>query len=341
MGKIKAGISVGDINGIGVEVILKSFSKPGIMDLCIPIVYAHTDCLYYHMDALSLGKIDFNIIHTEDDAKEGVLNVFARWNEEVYYDLGKNTPSGGKFALESLQRATKAIEDKAIDVMITAPLNKNNIEHSGFTGHTGFLAEKFGSDALMIMVSKELKVALVTGHVPIADVAKNISEEVVLNKIKALNQSLIDDFGIAEPAIAVLGLNPHAGDGGLIGKEEIEIIGPAIVAAKEQGINANGPISADGFFGTRAYERCDAVLAMYHDQGLIPFKSISFESGVNFTAGLSIVRTSPGHGVAYDLAGQGMASTVSFEQAVHLARDIYNRRFKPSEKPYSLDDQEA
>lgn len=341
MKKIKAGISVGDINGVGVEVILKSFAKESVMDLCIPIVYAHTDVLYFHMDALGLKNIELNIIHTEEDAVEGKINVFSGWDESVYYDLGKNRPSGGKYALASLQRVSKAIKDKSIDMMITAPLNKNNIEHSGFTGHTGYLSEKFGHEALMIMVSNELKVALVTEHVSVSEVPARITEDAVLHKIKALNASLINDFGIKEPSIAVLGLNPHAGDGGLIGKEEIEFIAPAVKTAKEEGIYVRGPISSDGFFGTRSYEQYDAVLAMYHDQGLIPFKAISFESGVNFTAGLSIVRTSPGHGVAYDLAGQGMASTKGFEGAVILACEIYNRRFNPSEERYSLDELEG
>ena len=328
MTKIRAGITAGDINGVGIETILKSFKDEALMDLCIPIVYADIDVIRYHMDALQMSNVPLHMISEESGAKEGSLNVFTRWSDPVYFDLGKNRPSGGKYALESLQRASKAIEEGVIDLMITAPLNKNNIEHFGFTGHTGFLAKKFGADALMIMVSNEIKVALVTEHIPISEVSQNITTDLVLRKIKALNQSLKDDFGVKEPAIAVLGLNPHAGDGGLIGREDMDIIAPAVAMAKEEEIYARGPISADGFFGSKAYKQYDGILGMYHDQGLIPFKAISFDTGVNFTAGLSIVRTSPGHGVAYDIAGQGMASITSFKESVKLACDIYSRRSK-------------
>ena len=326
MGKIRAGITAGDINGVGLEIILKSFRGHDLFELCTPIVYADIDVMHYHMETLHMGDVSLNTINSEDEAKDAVINVFSNWSDVADFDLGKDRPSGGKFAFESLQRASSAIENKLIDLMITAPLNKNNVGHFGFTGHTGFLADKFGHDALMIMVSKAVKVALVTGHIPISEVASELTEERVFNQIKAFNQSLIGDFGIKEPAIAVLGLNPHAGDGGLIGKEDLEVIAPAIAKGKEEKINAKGPFSADGFFGSRAYLPYDGVLAMYHDQGLIPFKSISFETGVNFTAGLSIVRTSPGHGVAYDIAGQGLASSTSFEEAVRLACDVYARR---------------
>jgi len=328
MGKIRAGITVGDINGIGIELILKIFGEQEILDLCTPIVYADSEVMQDHMDALHMSGVSLHVIGAEADAKEGMINVFSTWNDTVHIDLGNSTRSGGKYALESLQRACNAIEKKCIDLMVTAPLSKNNIKLAGFTGHTGFLAEKYGKEALMIMVGKELKVALVTGHIPISMVSHQITEALVLSKIKALHQSLINDFGIEDPTIAVLGLNPHAGDGGLIGKEDLEVIAPAVARAKEQEIYVKGPISADGFFGTKAYEQYDGVLAMYHDQGLIPFKAISFESGINFTAGLSIVRTSPGHGVAYDIAGQGMASTTSFKEAVRLACDIYKRKIQ-------------
>lgn len=339
--KIRAGITAGDINGVGIELILKAFSEQSLLDLCTPIVYADIDVMNYHMDALHISNVPLNMISEEAGAKGGVLNVFPRWNDPVSFDLGKNRPSGGKYALESLQRASKAIEEGSIDLMITAPLNKNNIEHIGFNGHTGFLAERFGKEAIMIMVSEEMKVALVTGHIPISEVSQSLTADLVLGKIKALYQSLISDFGIEDPSIAVLGLNPHAGDEGLIGKEDIEIIAPAVSQASEQEINASGPISADGFFGSKSYRQYDGVLAMYHDQGLIPFKSISFDTGVNFTAGLSIVRTSPGHGVAFDLAGQGIASTTSFEESVRLACDIYKRRLNQTEERYFIGDEEA
>ncbi|MBL4752536.1 MAG: 4-hydroxythreonine-4-phosphate dehydrogenase PdxA [Flavobacteriales bacterium] len=335
MVKIRAGITAGDINGIGIELILKTFNDQDNLDRCTPIVYADIDVMQYHMHALALHGVSLNVIDVEEDAKEGVINVFSSWGEPVNFDLGKSSPAGGKYALESLERACGAIEKRLIDIMVTAPLNKNNIEHRGFTGHTGFLADKFGSGALMIMVSESIKVALATGHIPVAEVARELTENLVFEKIIALHKSLIEDFGIAEPAIAVLGLNPHAGDGGLIGREEIELIAPAIARAKELGIDTKGPISADGFFGARSYKQYDGVLAMYHDQGLIPFKAISFDSGVNFTAGLSIVRTSPGHGVAYDLTGQGSASANSLTASLHLACDTFQRRCKREDLPLS------
>jgi len=331
MVKIRAGITVGDINGVGIELILKTFSEPVMLDCCTPIIYADQGVMQYHMDALHMSGVSLNMINGEESAQEGMINVFLNWGEPVNFELGKDRPSGGKYALESLERACMAIEKNLIDLVVTAPLNKNNIDHEGFTGHTGFLADKFGEGALMIMVSEKIKVALVTGHIPIAKVAQELKEELIYAKIKELQSSLIVDFGIAEPTIAVLGLNPHAGDGGLIGREDIEIITPAVAKAVEQEINAKGPFSADGFFGSKAYEQFDGVLAMYHDQGLIPFKTISFDTGVNYTAGLSIVRTSPGHGVAYDLAGRGLASINSFRESVILACDIYKRRCKGDE----------
>ena len=262
MAKIRAGITAGDINGVGIELILKAFSEQSLLDLCTPIVYADIDVMNYHMDALHISNVPLNMISEEAGAKGGVLNVFPRWNDPVSFDLGKNRPSGGKYALESLQRASKAIEEGSIDLMITAPLNKNNIEHFGFNGHTGFLAERFGKEAIMIMVSEEMKVALVTGHIPISEVSQSLTADLVLGKIKALYQSLISDFGIEDPSIAVLGLNPHAGDEGLIGKEDIEIIAPAVSQASEQEINASGPISADGVVGSKSYRQYDGVLAM-------------------------------------------------------------------------------
>jgi len=324
--KMLAGITVGDTNGVGIEVIVRAFGQQSLLDMCIPIVYGDIAMINHHMGLLNLGDLAMNAISDESDAKEGVLNVFSNGSEPVSVNLGENTPSGGKYALESLQRASEAVEQGAIDLMITAPLNKSNIDHIGFNGHTGFLAERFGRDALMIMVSEELKVALVTGHIPVSEVSRCLTADLILEKITSLNQSLKGDFGIETPSIAVLGLNPHAGDDGLIGKEEIDIIAPAVSKANEYGINADGPISADGFFGSGAYREYDGVLAMYHDQGLIPFKAISFDTGVNFTAGLSVVRTSPGHGVAYDLAGRGIASTTSFVEAVKLACSVYQRR---------------
>jgi len=324
--KILAGITIGDTNGVGVEVVLRSFGQQSLLDMCVPIVYGDIAVINYHVEALNLRDLALNVISDESHAKEGVLNVFSIGSEPVSVNLGENRPSGGRYALESLQRASEAIKQGAVDLMITAPLNKSNIDHIGFNGHTGFLAEQFGKDAIMIMASEEVKVALVTGHIPVSEVAGCLTVDLIFEKITSLKQSLIDDFGIEAPSIAVLGLNPHAGDDGLIGKEEIDTIAPAVSKANEFGIDADGPISADGFFGSGAYKEYDGVLAMYHDQGLIPFKAISFDTGVNFTAGLSIVRTSPGHGVAYDLAGRGIASPTSFGEAVRLGCAICQRR---------------
>ncbi|HIA37256.1 MAG TPA: 4-hydroxythreonine-4-phosphate dehydrogenase PdxA [Flavobacteriales bacterium] len=322
-----AGISIGDINGVGPEVILKTFSDLNLFDDCVPIVYGSAQILKTHQKRLTIPSIELNVIKDESEVQEGILNVLELDLAVPELSIGQDTPEGGSFALASFEAAVDSLAKGSIDILITSPLNKHNVRLPGFKGHTGYLADKFGADnSLMIMSSDELKVALVTGHVPLRQVASLISQELILKKLHIFNSALIDDYGIANPKIAVLGLNPHAGDGGLIGDEEIQSISKAIKIAKDQGIHANGPISADGFFGSKSYRYYDGVLAMYHDQGLIPFKVIAFENGVNFTAGLHVVRTSPAHGVAYDIAGKNKASSSSFNKALILACDILSRR---------------
>ena len=322
-----AGLSIGDINGVGPEVILKTFSDHNLFDYCIPIVYGSSQILITHQKRLTIPSIELNVIKNANEVKEGVLNVLELDLVVPELSIGQDTPEGGSFALASFEAAVDSLAKGFIDILITSPLNKHNISLPGFKGHTGYLTDKFGNDnSLMIMSSDELKVALVTGHVPVRKVSTLISQELILKKLHVFHSALIEDYGIANPKIAVLGLNPHAGDGGIIGGEEIKTISKGIKIAKDQGIQANGPISADGFFGSKSHRYYDGVLAMYHDQGLIPFKVIAFENGVNFTAGLPVVRTSPAHGVAYDIAGKNEASSSSFNNALMLACDILSRR---------------
>lgn len=327
--KIVVGISQGDINGIGLEVIIKTFLDPQIFDLCTPVLYGSNKTASYHRKALGIEDFSFNQIRNESEANPKRANIINLYEEEIPVELGMKTANGGKYALKSLEAACNALAQNKIDVLVTAPINKENIQSDTFkfAGHTEYLAEKFGEGkSLMFLVSDTLKVALVTGHIPISKVAQSLSKEIITDKIKQLQQSLINDFGIKKPKIAVLGLNPHASDNGLIGNEEKEIIIPVIAKFKEENTLVYGTYSADGFFGNRSYLKFDAVLAMYHDQGLIPFKNIAFENGVNFTAGLPIVRTSPDHGTAYDIAGKNMASETSFRQAIYTAIDIYRNR---------------
>jgi len=318
------GITIGDINGVGPEVILKTFSDPDVLKNCVPIVYGSTKILQSHQQLLTIPPLELKSIKDEGEAQQKVLNVLEIADSIPDLKIGEGTSNGGSFALQSLEAAVTSLDIGNIDALLTSPLNKHSISLPGFNGHTDYLADRFGvANSLMIMSSDALKVALVTGHVPISQVASLVSQE-----LNIFNTSLIGDYGIENPKIAVLGLNPHAGDGGVIGDEEIQTISKTIQIAKNQGINSNGPISADGFFGSRSYMEYDGVLAMYHDQGLIPFKTIAFDRGVNFTAGLSVVRTSPAHGVAYDIAGKNQASSTSFKEALLLACDILGKRKK-------------
>ncbi len=343
--KIRLGISVGDINGIGLEVVIKTFLDNRMLDFCIPIVYGSYKVSSYHRKALEINDFSFNIIKKVEEANPKKANLLECWKDNVEVKLGQDNTDGGKYALISLEEATKDLLEGKIDALVTAPINKENIQNADFNfpGHTEYLAEKFGGESLMLMVNDVIKVGVATNHIPVNAIAKNLSAETIFSKLKTLNKTLIQDFCINGPRIAVLGLNPHAGDKGLIGKEEEEIIIPAINNAKSISINAFGPYPADGFFGSGNFKKFDAVLAMYHDQGLIPFKSLSFGDGVNFTAGLSIVRTSPDHGVAYDIAGQNKAEENSFRKAVYLACDIVkNRKLsdKINENPLAIKKQQ-
>jgi 4-hydroxythreonine-4-phosphate dehydrogenase len=327
--KIKIGISIGDTNGIGLEVILKTLSHASILDYCTPIVYGHTKVASYHRKALGLADFAFNVINAPDAANPKKPNLINCWEEDVKIELGISNDTGGKYALLSLQRATEALVKGEIDALVTAPINKHNIQSDAFKfpGHTEYLQQQSDSnDVLMFMISEDIRIGVVTGHIPVKDIAQNITKEQIVKKLVLMNESLKKDFWIEKPKIAVLGLNPHAGDNGLLGKEEETVIMPAIQEAFDKGVICFGPYPADGFFGNGSYKQFDAVLAMYHDQGLIPFKTIAFGKGVNFSAGLKIVRTSPDHGTGYDIAGKNLADPSSFIEAVFAATHIVQHR---------------
>lgn len=326
--KLIVGITQGDINGIGLEVVLKTLMEPGISDICTPVLFSSQKTVSYYRKVLGIEEFNFNPIRDFSQINHKKVNVFVCYEEEVNIEMGKPTPTSGKYALISLEKATQALLDKQVHVLVTAPINKHTIQSAefNFAGHTEYLGAKLGGEPLMILCSEGgLRVALVTGHVPVKDVPAHITLETVSKKIKQLHQSLVTDFAIRKPKIAVLGLNPHAGDNGVIGSEDNAIIKQAIETTKVNGL-IYGPYAADGFFGNGTYKQFDAVLAMYHDQGLIPFKTIAFNEGVNFTAGLNAVRTSPDHGTAYDIAGKNMASDQSFKLAIYKAIDIYRNR---------------
>jgi 4-hydroxythreonine-4-phosphate dehydrogenase len=327
--KVVVGISQGDINGIGLEVILKTFSDPLMLEICTPVLFSSQKTVSFYRKTLNIEEFNFNSIREADQAHARKFNVVNCYDEDISIESGKSTAQGGKYALRSLTSATEALANKKIDAIVTAPINKNNIQSDDFhfPGHTEYFDHKFGNkSSLMILAADKLKVALVSGHVTIAQIPSAITIDNILKKLEILKMSLLEDFGIRKPKIAVLGLNPHAGDNGTLGNEEKDIILPALAKAKESGLLAYGPYPADGFFGSGNYQNFDAVLAMYHDQGLIPFKALSFNSGVNFTAGLPVVRTSPDHGTAYDIAGKNIASEDSFRKAVYLACDIFKKR---------------
>ncbi len=334
MDKLKIGISIGDTNGIGLEVIIKSLADNRVLDFCTPIVYGHTKVASFHRKAININDFSFNVINQPEQALLKKPNMINCWEEDVKIDLGIANETGGKYAFLSLERATQDLVSGKIDALVTAPINKHNIqsEQFNFAGHTEYLQEKDNAPgSLMFLINDEIKMGVVTGHVPLADVKNNITREAILNKLTLMNNSLKKDFWVQKPRIAVLGLNPHAGDNGLLGKEEIEIIAPTIEEANEAGIFAFGPFSADAFFGKGAHHQFDGILAMYHDQGLIPFKTLTFGQGVNFTAGLSFVRTSPDHGTGYDIAGKNRASESSFREAIFAACHIVKHRREQEE----------
>lgn len=327
--KIRLGISVGDINGIGLEVIMKAFSDSRIFDLCTPVVYASSNYAMAYQKEIGVKNFSFNFVKPNAKINPKRANLINCWDEDVELKLGVETPEGGIYALKSLEAAVKALKNGDVDALVTAPINKHNIQSDDFKfpGHTEYLSQKFeGSEALMFMVADSLRIGVVTGHIPIADVASTITEEKILKKLDQMIDSLKADFNIRKPKIAVLGLNPHSGDKGVIGKEDDELIAPTVKKAFDLGKLVYGPYAADSFFASDACGQFDAVLAMYHDQGLIPFKTMSFNKGVNFTAGLSIVRTSPDHGTAYDLAGKNEAQASSFREAVYAACKLYKNR---------------
>lgn len=325
--KIKVGISVGDINGIGIEIILKTFEDNRMLDFCTPVIFGSSKVVSIHKKALQINTA----IHGIDSLAKMVpqkLNLLNVWKEMVDVELGKPTEVSGKYALISLSKATEALKQGEIDVLVTAPIDKNNIqsEEFKFKGHTEFLESKLEGEALMILCSGNLRVGLITGHIPIHEVAEKISAALIVRKVGLMYTSLVEDFNISKPKIAVLGLNPHCGDQGVIGTEDDEIIRPTLEALQEKGQLVYGPYAADSFFGNNNHKNFDGILAMYHDQGLTPFKTLAFGQGVNFTAGLSKIRTSPDHGTAFEIAGKGKAGFSSFKEAVFLGISLFKRR---------------
>ncbi|WP_262149410.1 4-hydroxythreonine-4-phosphate dehydrogenase PdxA [Chryseobacterium foetidum] len=325
--KVRVGISIGDFNGIGPEIIMKSLKDKTITDFFTPIIFGSGKLFTYQKNIFKLN-LNFNYITEASQAQAGKLNMVNLVKDNSNVELGKPTEESTKMAIDSLEAATEALMKGEIDVLVTAPINKDEMVKMGFkhAGHTGYFEEKFNKKGLMFLVTEDLKVAVSTHHIPISQVAENISKEKIKKQIKALNQTLIEDFAVTRPKIAVLGLNPHSGDGGVIGTEEIEIISPAIKELSDNGILAFGPYPADSFFQPEKYRSFDAVLAMYHDQGLAPFKTIAYEEGVNYTAGLPFIRTSPDHGTAYDIAGKNVADEHSFSEAIFTAIKIFNHR---------------
>ena len=327
--RVRIGITHGDINGIGYEVIIKALLDNRINELFTIIVYGNSKVASYHRKTLNLNDFNFNLIKNADAANPKRSNIINCFEYEVKVELGKSTKLGGVMALESLTVAVKDLKNNKIDVLVTAPINKSNIQSDEFKfpGHTEYLAKEFGAkEVLMLMVSNSLRIGVITGHIPLSEVSNKLSKELILTKIRLLNNSLIKDFSIRKPRIALLGVNPHAGDSGFLGTEEQNFIIPAVQEAFGNGILAFGPYSADGFFGSGEFSKFDGILAMYHDQGLLPFKTLAFDSGVNFTAGLPIVRTSPSHGTAFDIAGLNNAQADSFREAIYLGYEIFRNR---------------
>ena len=327
---IKVGISHGDINGIGYEIILKTLSDARILEFCTPVIYGSAKVAAYHKKALDISNVSLNIVSGAQSAANNRINIINCIDEEIKVELSKSTQAAGEAAFAALKRAVSDLRAGLIDVLVTAPINKHNIQNENFKfpGHTEYIQEITGAgkNALMILTAENLRVALVTGHIPFSEVPKALTMDKIVSKLNDFNDSLVSDFGITKPRIAILSLNPHAGEEGLLGKEEQEVIIPSMQEAEKQGILCFGPYPADGFFGSGAFEKFDGILAMYHDQGLTPFKTLAMETGVNFTAGLPVIRTSPDHGTAYDIAGKNMASEDSFRNALYMAIDIFHNR---------------
>ncbi|KIO52265.1 4-hydroxythreonine-4-phosphate dehydrogenase PdxA [Flavobacterium hibernum] len=324
---IIVGISIGDLNGIGSEVILKTFEDSRMLEMCTPVIFANAKILSFVKKSFT-STVQFHGVDKLDQVLPGKVNVFNLWREGVDINFGVNDEKIGEYAIKSFVAATKALKEGLVDVLVTAPINKYNIQSEDFKfpGHTDYLDQQLEGDALMMMVQDNLRVGLLTDHVPLNEVSSHLTEELITRKIETIKKSLIQDFSIVRPKIAVLGLNPHAGDGGVIGKEDDLVLKPTLKKIFDAGTMVFGPFPADGFFGSGQYEKYDAIVATYHDQGLIPFKTLSFGKGVNYTAGLNKIRTSPDHGTAYDIAGKDMADFNSFKEAVYLAIDIFHSR---------------
>lgn len=327
--KIRIGITQGDINGVGYEVILKTFSDPTMLELCTPIIYGSPKVAAYHRKSIDLST-NFSIVSSASEASDGRLSVVNCTNDEVKVEFAKADAEAGKAALDALERAIEEYREGWIDVIVTAPINKHTIQSDEFhfPGHTEYIEQKLGegAKALMILLKDDFRVALVTGHLPVNQIASAITKELIEEKLVIFHRALKEDFAIGAPRIAVLSLNPHAGDEGLLGTEEQEVIVPAIKEMAAKGVLCYGPYPADGFMGSGHFSHFDGILAMYHDQGLAPFKALAMDEGVNYTAGLPVVRTSPAHGTAYDIAGKGLASESSFRQAIYVAIDVFRNR---------------
>ncbi len=325
--QIKVGISIGDLNGIGCEVILKTFEDSRMLELCTPVIFGSNKTISQQKNDLGIN-VTFHGVERAAHAIDSKINVVNVWKETPNIQYGQATPEAGKYAIRSLKAAVSALKDDEIDLLVTAPINKKNIQSDDFNfpGHTDYLARELGGESLMFMVTDTLKVGLLTDHVAVKDVVSNINQKLIRGKIEIIEKSLKMDFGVRKPRIAMLGINPHSGDDGVIGKEDDEVLRPVIQKMKEEGKLIFGPYAADSFFGSDTYKQFDAILAAYHDQGLIPFKTLSFGQGVNFTAGLNRVRTSPDHGTAYEIAGQGKADPGSFKEAVFTGISIYRNR---------------
>ena len=327
--KIRLGISIGDINGIGCEVVLKTFEDARMLDFCTPIIFASNKTISQQKNDLGID-ISFNGVRDASQAVEGKINIVNEWKEVPKIEYGQATKEGGAYAIKSLRAAVEALKADKIDVLVTAPINKNNIQSEDFKfpGHTDFLAQELKGESLMFMVADTLRVGLLTDHIAVKDVAQAITPKLIRNKVMTMEKSLKMDFGIRRPKIALLGINPHSGDHGTIGEEDDKILKPVIQELFNKGTLVYGPYSADSFFGSNSYKNFDAILAAYHDQGLIPFKTLSFGKGVNYTAGLDKVRTSPDHGTAYEIAGKGQADESSFKEAVFMAIQVFRHRME-------------
>jgi len=333
--KPRIGITIGDLNGVGPEVIIKALIDSRILSLMTPIIYGSSRAIAFYKKAMSLEEFNYHQVKAKGQFVHKHVNVVNCWEDTIEINPGKPSTETGKAAFKAIEQACNELKEGLIDAIVTAPIDKKTIHSEAFPfkGHTEYITEFFGAkESLMLMCSETLKVGLVTDHVPLREVPALITKERVQSKILLLEQSLQKDFGISKPKIAVLGLNPHAGDGGLLGTEDEEIIRPAIIELKNKGKLVSGPFSADGFFGTDSSRKFNGVLAMYHDQGLIPFKTLNFETGVNFTAGLSVIRTSPDHGTGYAIAGKNLADETSMREAIYLAGDILKVRFEPSKE---------